>query len=158
MTDSYAPVAQPTSAYFTPGKHVGALVLFTPTHDGYETKPWQADPVAVVYASCFVLQGEGAGSEFASASINNLALAGQLRAAIGTKLLGRLATQGRSIVLKAPTEDDIAVAQRWESANPGKTERAMRAKEIHHTAPAPQAQQGGMPTPPPVTQPYTPPF
>lgn len=156
MTDSYAPVAQPTSAYFTPSKHIGALVLFTPTHDGYETKPWQPEPVPVVYASAFVLQGEGAGSEFASCAINNLALAGQLRAAIGTKVLGRLATQGRSNVLKAPTTDDIETAQRWEAANPGKTERAMRAKEIHHTAPA-QPQQG-MPTPPPVTQPYEPPF
>lgn len=150
MSDDYAAPPPPASLYFSPTKHVGALVLMTPTHTAEEDKPWGR--VSSVFASVFILQGEGAGAEFDNVGISNAQLAGQLRRVMGTKVLARLAPQGRSVVISAPSGADIEVAKRWEQNNPGKAEKAMKCEPApQQPAHQPAQPGGGMPPPPPVT-------
>lgn len=161
MTDDYGTPPAPTSSFFTPSKHVGSLVLITPTHEvNGEAKPWGL--VNSVYCSVFVLRGEGAGGEYSNVGISNGQLAGQLRRMIGGKALGVLAEQGRTVVLRPATAQDKETARIWEGNNPGKIEKAMamRATPVL-PQPAQQAYAGpGLPPPPPVThvQPQYPPF
>lgn len=166
--DDYAAPPPPSSLYFSPTKHIGALVLMTPTHEAVEDKPWGR--VNAVYASVFVLQGEGAGMEFDSVGIGNAQLASQLRQRLGSKVLARLAPQGRSVVIASPSEEDKATARRWEQNNPGKAEKAMKREAAFTEQGEPLRQPtreqvaaqyaGGLPTPPPVTRSYSdePPF
>lgn len=153
----------PALGRFVPTNHAGALAVFVPL--GFESGrqfPWGAKDCCDT--AVFIVAGEGAGAEWATAEVSGARMAGQLAACIGEMVLGRIVEQGtgakRPYVVAKPSAEDIKLGNQWLSnpRNKAKVERALRqaklaAEDAGFAKPAvDEPAVTGTPAPPPVTR------
>lgn len=121
MTNPYAAPAAPGSGDRVEwADHNGALMLFEVlgTKEGIATQHGTADAVAVNVA---VLDGDHKGDQHRDVLVFPKVLCSQLRPSVGQKVLGRLGQGERKAgksapwMLLAPTEADVATAQKFEA-------------------------------------------
>lgn len=133
MSEQFSQPDAVGSDRFKPSEHVGALVLFHVTGAGEFTFNPEDGPKDVVHADVDLIDGPGAPNRLTGVMLAQIFLYQALVKKVGSKVLGRLTKDGRSVKLDNHTEADVSKAEAFLNSPPEASSTESQHKSTSET-------------------------